>query len=160
LATLLEFVPELTGTVLDLPTVVAGAVEHPRLTAMAGNAFDSVPAGFDTYLLVNVLHDWGDDDATRILGTVARAAAGRGRVVVVEADAAVRPIAGIGVASDVLMAALTPGGRERTTKEIRALGERAGLQLASRTPLASVDVAWTFTSATPHEGRMRPHPSP
>jgi hypothetical protein len=105
------------------------------------------------------LHDWSDDDATRILATVARAAADQARVVVVEADATVRPIAGIGVAADVLMAALTPGGRERTTEELRALGKRAGLHLASRTPLASGDVAWTFTGEAPHDGRLRPNMS-
>ena len=144
LATLLAHEPGLTGTVLDLPSVVEHAVEHDRLTAVAGDAFESVPAGFDTYLLVNVVHDWGDEDAVRILGTVARAATAQARVVVVEAEATARPVAGVAVATDVLMAALTPGGRERTAEEVRALGERAGLRLVSRAPLASGDVAWTF----------------
>jgi hypothetical protein len=146
LATLLDLVPGSTGTVLDLPAVVERAVDHERLTAIAGDAFVSVPSGFDTYLLVNVVHDWGDDDAARILGTVAAGAGRKARIVIVEAEATARPIAGVGVASDVLMAALTAGGRERTSDEMRTLGTRAGLRLRSRTPLASGDCAWTFGS--------------
>lgn len=144
LSTLLDLVPGLVGAVLDLSTVVERAVEHERLTAIAGDAFVSVPAGFDCYLLVNVVHDWGDDDAVRILSRVTEAASGRARIVVVEAEARARPIAGVAVATDVLMAALTPGGRERTSNQIRALGQRAGLRLADRSSLASGDTAWTF----------------
>lgn len=144
LATLLDLVPGLTGTVLDLPAVVERAVGHERLTAVAGDAFESVPSGFRTYLLVNVVHDWGDDDAARLLAAVALAADREARIVIVETEATARPVAGVGVASDVLMAALTPGGRERTTDEMRALGSRAGLRLELRTPLASGDCAWTF----------------
>lgn len=144
LATLLDLVPGLTGTVLDLPAVVGRAVEHERMTAVAGDAFEAVPSGFHTYLLVNVVHDWGDDDAARILASVALAADRGARIVIVEAEATARPIAGVGVASEVLMAALTRGGRERTTDEMSALGARAGLRLESRTPLASGDCAWAF----------------
>lgn len=144
LAALLDLVPDLTGTVLDLSTVIERAVQHERLTAVAGDAFESVPTGFDTYLLVNVVHDWSDDDAARILARVARAADSSARIIVVDGEATVRPIAGVSVATDVLMAALTPGGRERTTDEMRALGQRAGLRLTSRNPLASGDTSWTF----------------
>lgn len=144
LATLLDLVPGLSGTVLDLPAVVDQAVGHEHLTMLAGDAFESVPAGFDTYLLVNVVHDWSDDDAARILGSVSRACSGEARIVIVEAEATVPPVADIAVSTDMLMAALTPGGRERTSGEIRTLGARAGLRCASRTPLASGDVAWTL----------------
>lgn len=146
IATLLDLVPGSTGTVLDLPAVVERVVHHERSTAVAGDAFESVPSGFDAYLLVNVVHDWGDDDAARILGTVAAAAGREARIVIVEAEATARPIAGVGVASDLLMAARTPGGRERTGGEMGTLGARAGLRLSSRTPLASGDCAWTFGS--------------
>jgi hypothetical protein len=151
LAALLDLVPGLEGTVLDVPSVIGRAVQHERLTALAGDAFASVPTGFDTYLLVNVVHDWSDDDAARILATVAEAAAASARIVVVEAEATVRPIAGVAVAADVLMAALTPGGHERTTDEIRALGQRAGLRLTSRNPLASGDTSWIFRPGRPND---------
>ncbi|MCU1354088.1 MAG: hypothetical protein JWM05_3297 [Acidimicrobiales bacterium] len=144
LAGLLSLHPTLTGTVLDLPDVIARAVHHERLAAVAGDAFAAVPAGFDTYLLVNVLHDWGDDDAGQILATVA-AAAGRGaRVVVVDGDRRTVPRDELAAATDVLMAALTSGGRERDASAFAALGAARGLRLHRSVPLASGDLAHIF----------------
>jgi SAM-dependent methyltransferase len=141
LATLLDLEPELEGTVLDLPDVVARAVHHPRLAAVGGDAFEHVPPGFDTYLLVNVLHDWDDDDSLRILGRVAEAAGPDARIVVVDSDRTVVPRADIAVSADVLMAALTDGGKERTTEEFAALGRAVGLRLAASHHLPSADRA-------------------
>jgi SAM-dependent methyltransferase len=141
LATLLDLEPGLEGTVLDLPDVVARAVDHPRLAAVGGDAFEHVPPGFDTYLLVNVLHDWDDDDSLRILGRVAEAAGPDARIVVVDSDRTVVPRADIAVAADVLMAALTDGGKERTTEEFAALGRAVGLRLAASHHLPSADRA-------------------
>lgn len=144
LRTLLELNPSMTGTVLDLPGVVAQAAPHERLTAVAGDAFTEVPSGFDVYFLVNVLHDWSDDDAVRILATTARAAVPTSRVIVVESDAAAWRHNDIAVSADVLMAALTEGGRERTTEEFDALGQSSGWRLADTVALASGDVAHEF----------------
>jgi hypothetical protein len=145
LATLADLVPGLEGTVLDLPAVVDRAVDHPRVRAVAGDAFAAVPAGFDTYLLVNVVHDWSDDDATRILSRVAESARGAGgagaRVVVVEAERTAVPRDGVAAAADVLMAALTPGGRERSAAEVSAIGRAAGLVPDRSVRLASGDLA-------------------
>jgi hypothetical protein len=48
------------------------------------------------------------------------------------------------LSTDVLMAALTDGGRERTRAGFRDLGHEAGLRLAHTSPLASGDVAHEF----------------
>lgn len=144
LATLLERLPHLEGTVLDLPQVVARAVEHPRLTALGGDAFAAVPPGFDAYLLVNVLHDWDDEAAGRLLGRVADAARPGARVIVVESERTAVPRPGIAVAADVLMAALTPGGRERGTEAFVQLGAAAGLRHDGAVRLASGDLAHRF----------------
>lgn len=146
LAGLLELLPGASGTVLDLPGVVARSVDHPRLEAVAGDMFAEVPPGHDTYLLVNVVHDWGDDDAVRVLETCATAA-GAARIVVVDNDRPVMPEPGIATGSDVLMAALTPGGRERDAEAFDALGARAGLRLDRSVRLASGDLAHVFTVA-------------
>lgn len=53
----MDLVPHLRGTVLDLPPVGGRAVTHPGPEVLAGDARIGVPPGFDTYLLVNVLHD-------------------------------------------------------------------------------------------------------
>jgi SAM-dependent methyltransferase len=141
LAALLDLEPQLSGSVLDLPAVVRRAVEHPRLTTVAGDAFVAVPSGFDLYLLVNVVHDWGDDDAVRLLATAAGGAGEGGRVVIVDNDRPRVPRPDLATSADVLMAALTPGGRERDAAAIGRLAHRAGLRLLTSTPLASGDLA-------------------
>lgn len=138
LATMLRLLPDVSGTVVDLPAVVERAVDHDRLTATAGDMFASVPTGFDSYLLVNVLHDWGDGDVRRILGVVAAAAAGA-RILVVDADRGARPRDRIATGADVLMAALTGGGRERNSSELAVLAEPLGLKLVRSIRLASGD---------------------
>ena len=76
LAVLIQEQPHLRGVVVDLPDVVsAGRARTIASSSSPADAFAEVPAGCDTYLFVNVLHDWGDDDAVRLLS---RARAGRG----------------------------------------------------------------------------------
>ena len=147
LASLLELQPHLEGALFDLPDVVGRAVRHERLTAIGGDAFREVPNGFDTYLLVNVLHDWNDDDAGKILGCVAQAAPGDARIIVVDNERTVTPRNDFAVSADVLMAALTNGGRERSTSEFAALGRHCGLRIARTLRLASGDVAHEFVTS-------------
>lgn len=147
LSTLLDLVPTLEGTVLDLPEVVANAVSHPRLETSGGDAFTHVPDGFDTYLLVNILHDSDDADAARILTRVAEATGPSGRVVVVESEHTAVPRDELTVSADLLMAALTRGGRERGTDGFVDLGHTAGLRHERAVRLASGDLAHVFHPA-------------
>lgn len=147
LSTLLDLEPGVEGTVLDLPDVVARAVDHPRLTVLGGDAFVEVPSGFDTYLFVNVLHDWSDDDAVRLLERVAAVLGPDGRVVVVDSDRRTIPHEDVSVLADVLMAALTDGGKERDAAQFAALGRAAGLRLERSVRLASADLAHVFRRA-------------
>lgn len=144
LATLLDLAPGTEGTVFDLPDVVARAVSHSRLTAVGGDVFAHVPAGFDTYLLVNVLHDWDDADAVRILQQVGEAAGPTARIVVVDSDRTAVPRDDIAVAADVLMAALTDGGKERDADGFADLGREADLTLVASHHLPSADRAHVF----------------
>jgi len=141
LATMLDRHPDWHGAVFDLPGVVARAVQHERMQRLAGDAFAAVPSGFDTYLLVNVLHDWSDADSIRILRNVAKAMPATGRLLIVDSQRRVVPRDEIFVSTDVLMAALTSGGQERTAVEFRALAAEVGLRLVRTFPLASGDVA-------------------
>jgi O-methyltransferase len=130
LAELLRRVPGLRGIVFDLPeTVRDEAALGNRCTFVEGSFFDEVPAG-DVYILATVLHDWDDDAARRILGTVRRSAPPHARVLVLEA---VVPPGNEPHGSkwlDLLLLALG-AGRERTEDEWRALLEAADLEPAA-----------------------------
>ena len=75
----------------DLPQVVAGAPAllrkhgvQSRVQIVGGSFFDAAPAGADAYVLKNVIHDWPDEEAVRILRTVRAAARPDARVLLVE----------------------------------------------------------------------------
>ncbi len=141
---LLDRHPDWRATTFDLPTVIARAVDHPRLEAVGGDAFVEMPPGFDVYLLVNVLHDWDDHSCVRLLTNTVAAASARSRVIVVDNNRTTMPRDDIATRTDVLMAALTNGGQERSTEQFVELGRRAGLYLVTTTPLVSGDFAHEF----------------
>jgi hypothetical protein len=130
---------ELRGTVVDLAGPVARAREaiaeaglDDRAEAEAGSFFDALPAGAGGYLLSGVLHDWDDEHAAVILRRCADAAAGAGKVLVVENVANVE-----GSARDTegdLRMLCYVHGRERTLGELGELAGAAGLRVGSATP--------------------------
>ncbi len=145
--TLLDRHPDWHASVFDLPNVIERAVQHPRLTAIAGDAFTSVPPGHDTYLLVNVLHDWSDGDAVRILRNVANACTSKSRVVIVENIRRAIPRDDLAQRADILMAALTAGGRERTSEHFAELARQAGFAPVKTYRLGSGDHAFELACA-------------
>lgn len=154
LGVLLERQRHLRGVLFDLPRVVARASEHERMEVVAGDAFAGLPGGCDTYLFVNVLHDWDDADAVRLLSGAAAAGLGdRGdqpaRAIVVEGERRIPPTDGIALRTDLLMLAVAPGGRERTTSEFEDLAARAGLRLRRTVRLATGDQAHIMDVVVP-----------
>jgi hypothetical protein len=99
-----------------------------RTKLIAGDFFDTVPAGADVYVLKKVVHDWDDDRAARILKNCRNAMSPNGKVLIAETlvppgdnPDAIKFI-------DVTMLAIT-GGKERTEEEYRRLLAKAGLRL-------------------------------
>jgi 2,7-dihydroxy-5-methyl-1-naphthoate 7-O-methyltransferase len=133
----------LRGTVVDLAGPVAAAERAIAAAGLAGRAraqaasfFDGLPAGAGGYLLSGVLHDWDDENATRILQRCADAAADTGRVLVVE-DA----VGGTGdgapdTTGDMRMLCYVRG-RDRTLEQLGELAERAGLRVGAVVPAGS-----------------------
>ncbi|MGH3763515.1 methyltransferase [Actinophytocola sp.] len=131
IALLREF-PALRGTVLDLPgpadaarKLIAAASLADRADVVAGDFFARVPPGAEGYLLSAVIHNWGDEDARRILVRCAQAAGGDGAVFVIErvpapsrTHAELRNLAWF-------------GGKIRDVAELTALAESAGLAVAA-----------------------------
>jgi SAM-dependent methyltransferase len=147
LLALLAAHPKLRGTVFDRPQVEAGArrkIAEAGLTArcefVAGDFFESVPAGADAYVIKHVIHDWDDEQATTILRNIRRAMKPGARLLLAEGvyphriDASL-PSRGA-AANDVNMLVVT-GGRQRSEEEFRALYDAAGFALEKIIPTAS-----------------------
>jgi hypothetical protein len=133
--------PACEGIAFDRPGVATRAPSPSpsvdgRLTWVAGDFFQSVPAGGDVYLLRWVLHDWGDDEAVAILGACRAAMAEGGVVLVVENLLGTGPGDAAASLLDLSMLVLT-GGRERTEAEYAALFARAGLRPRRCLPTAA-----------------------
>jgi hypothetical protein len=136
LAAVLTAHPHLHGVLFEQPEVVAGAkalVEEAdlgaRCTCVGGDFFESVPPGGDAYLLSNVIHDWDDTRAVRILANCRAALGAGGRVLLVEAVLPDGPEPSPAKLVDVEMLVMGPG-RQRTESELRDLLQRAGLHLS------------------------------
>jgi hypothetical protein len=131
LAALLTAHPGLRGHLVDLPPTAADArrafATHDltgRTEVTGGSFFDPLPQAADAYLLVDILHDWDDDQAGRILSRCVEAAHPNGRVLVVEAVGGLRA----DTAMDLVML-VSHGGRERRLDEFRTLAATRGLAL-------------------------------
>ena len=89
LADVLRRRPGLHGTLVDLPTTVAGAASlletagvTDRVTVSGQSFFDPLPAGADLYVLRRVLPDWKEPDQLRVLRRCADAMQPSSRLVV------------------------------------------------------------------------------
>jgi hypothetical protein len=135
IASLLQANPGLAGVLFDLPEVVEGA---PALLARAGltqrcqvvggNFFESVVEGGDVYLMKQIIHDWDDERATKVLRNCRLAMKPHARLLLVEN--VVPP--GNGPAHAKLLdleVLLALGGQERTEKEYRELYAATGFRL-------------------------------
>ena len=126
LRAVLDSAPDATGVLFDLPEVIGQLdFEHERLTVQAGDFFlDPLPVA-DAYLLMEVLHDWPDAEAVKILGAVRRAAPTAASVLVIENVLPDQDPDPRGHTLDVIMLAVT-GGRERTPSQLAHLFNQAG----------------------------------
>lgn len=148
LAEVLRAHPDVQATLVDLPDTVrrGGAFLTERgleeRCALAGQSFfDALPAGGDVYVLVGVVHDWSDAEATRILQRCADAAADHGRVVIIESHGTSGEDAAAFAEMDLRMLVLC-GGRERSVDDYSRLAAQAGLRVSDihTTALGSVRI--------------------
>lgn len=141
LAAILSANPHLHGVLLDVPAVVAGAAEElcragvgDRCTVVSGDFFDAVPAGGDAYLLSDIIHDWDDEGAVKILSACRAAMADTGCVLIAEMVLPEDTTPSMAKLLDVEMLVMTSAGRQRTETEFRALFDQAGLRLTRVLP--------------------------
>jgi hypothetical protein len=135
---ILENVKTAEGILFDLPHVIADASESAatRIQLHAGDFFvDPLPAA-DGYLLMEVIHDWSDQDAIKILKAVRKAASKDARLLIIEALVPETAGPHFSKMLDIIMLAVT-GGRERTPSEYQGLLQAAGFQLERIIPTRS-----------------------
>lgn len=144
LAAILRAYPGTRGVLFDRPAALEGAKHYlgqagvaDRCDMIAGDFFESVPAGADGYLLKSVIHDWSDERAAAILTCCRSAMPADAKLLLVEyvmpermqASALNRDAA----RSDLNMMVML-GGRERTAAEYRSLLSSAGFHVSTIVP--------------------------
>lgn len=135
IAAILTANAELRGVLFDLPHVVADQVVDAagvgdRCAYAGGDFLAEVPAGGDVYVLGNIVHDWDDERAVRILRNCRAAMNPGGRVVLGEAVLPDTPGPSAANLIDLEMLVMNVhGARQRTAGEYRELFARAGLRM-------------------------------
>lgn len=129
--------PNSAGVLYEMPAVAAearqlrGSPVEARCEFIAGDMFQSVPAGGDLYLMKLIIHDWNDKSAIQILKNIRRAMGASvtdARLIVV--DRIIKPSNEPDRAkwTDLMMMVMLTG-RERTEAEFRELYNAAGFRL-------------------------------
>lgn len=136
LASILQAHPMLHSVLFDLPHVVVGA--SPLLEAagvadrcqiIGGDVFTAVPAGYETYLLSRVIHDWDDEHAIAILSRCQQAMRPAGKLLLVERVIVTGSTPQVLVLESDLHMLVAASGKERTDAEYRTLLNATGFEL-------------------------------
>jgi len=102
-----------------------------RCSIVEADFFESVPRSGDVYLLKDIIHDWDDQPAAKILAVCRSAMAGGSRLAIVE-RLVPAPVTGNEADLNAVMTDLQMmvqlGSRERTFEEFRSLLDGAGFR--------------------------------
>lgn len=130
--------PDLQVTLFERPTTLAHARSvldgygvTDKVTLMEGDFFESVPSGYDAYVLNAILDSWCDDDALRILERVRAAMADNPDARLLIMEKVVKPKPNEWDYSKLIDLDLLVlfGGRERSLADWRRLIDAAGFEL-------------------------------
>ncbi|MBZ4418606.1 methyltransferase [Myxococcus sp. RHST-1-4] len=132
--------PLARGTIFEMPHVAKEARERlasmnlaDRCDVVDGDFFASIPPGQDIYILSQILHDWDDGKAQRILTNIREAMRPDSRLLIVETVLPGDNAMHFGNLYDMAMLVLV-GGQERTEAEYAELLRKAGLKIARISP--------------------------
>ena len=140
LAAILQANPRVRGILFDVPGAIREARSLFELAGLAarcrlagGSFFESVPGDGDAYILSRVLHDWNDDQVSKILKTMRRSMNDKATLLIVERALEQQNPALDATLSDLNMM-VQNGGRERTTTEFDELLTTASFKLIGCIP--------------------------
>ena len=139
LTAILEAAPEARGILFDQPHVIEAwrGPKSDRLALVAGDFFKDALPRSDVYILMNVIHDWSDQDSVRILKAVRSSAPPAARLLLIETPLPEKPQDHPMVWLDIYMLALL-GGRERKASEYDALLSTSGWRRERCIPTDSI----------------------
>jgi O-methyltransferase domain len=126
LAAILEAAPQAKGILFDLPHVVkeASALASSRLTLQGGDFFKDPLPRCDAYILMEIIHDWPDQEAVAILQAVRQAALPGAALFLIETIMPPGAEPDWSKMLDIHMLTLL-GGKQRTLQEYQAIFEQA-----------------------------------
>lgn len=130
LQAVLASAPNSKGILFDQASVIqeAAGSASDRLTLQAGDFFkDSMPVA-DAYLIMQVIHDWPDAEATRILSGIRRAAPAHAKLLLIELLIPESRERDWAKEVDLIMLVI-PNSRERTRTEYQQLLAGSGFHL-------------------------------
>jgi SAM-dependent methyltransferase len=130
--------PHVRVVLFDLPAVIAAAAkdlaevraDSVKIELRGGSFLDAIPTGGDIYVLANVLHNWDDIRALRILRNCRAAARNSSHLLIIEPVISDSRPGWMESAMDMQMLLLFQG-KERTILEHQALLQRAGFELCT-----------------------------
>lgn len=115
--------PTINGVLFDQPPVIERAKARAgddRLSFVAGDFFaTAIPTG-DLFVLMDIIHDWDDDSAGKILQAVRRAMTPNSRVAIIEVEMVEGEGPHFSKLLDILMM-VNFGARQRTNAQYEAL---------------------------------------
>jgi len=130
LQAVLKVAPNAKGVLFDLPHVTdaAKSAGSDRLKFQGGDFFkDAMPVA-DAYMIMQVIHDWDDADATKILSGIRRAAPQHAKLLLIELLVPETPERDWAKETDLFMLVFLHS-RERTRSEYQQLLAGAGWRL-------------------------------
>jgi hypothetical protein len=133
---IVELHPNLNGVVFDsdpLTESVRPNLRSSRCSYLQGDFFERVPEGANLYLLCNVIHDWDDEQASRILRNCRRAMGKNSKLLLVEMVVPSTKSTNFSKLLDLNMLVMN-GGRERTKAEFSVLLNAAGYKMTRAIP--------------------------
>ena len=132
LAAVLQAAPRARGVLFDQPHVTAAAqaagMESERLRMHPGDFFTDALPSADCYLIMQVIHDWDDAKAARILAAIRTAAAPGAKLLLIECIVPEDSTPSWTKMLDLQMLTLL-SGKERTEKEYSEMLRTAGFRL-------------------------------
>ena len=152
ITSILKANPRAFGVLFDSEQVISGA--RPKIEAagladrcctMAGDFFQSVPAGGDAYIMKWIIHDWDDERAIQILKNCRRQMTQDSRLIIVDAVVPEGNEPHFSKFMDLNMMVMA-GGRERTAAEFTRILSAANFRFLRVIP---TDLPTSIVEAKP-----------